>query len=648
MLAEGINNPWHGQLLRLRKDLPHIVDTETAHSGFVSLIHPLFSDKNIIHQRLVAFNCHDGWIGRLNEELRRSESGNLKELPAQYPARPTKRRGVYLADDRYGLLITDMTALGPCSRTIEFKPKWLAQSPSAPRGSLRCRSCARRAQIHDNSGRGPRFCPLSLLEDSRAIVKRAAENIISSAVKTGELEDCMVDRLTTFLLDSGEAKFVLNTLRSYQLALDATGIMDTLEDPDEDNPKFMSELIATKFCAAMTLRDCNIYIRFPESGAGSPEIRVGDLDLKSVRKAAYWVSVDKPLIEEGWYEGKDAKGKSNVDYEFFRGKAASRKRDHVPLREETEISETGKSISLSNTIRRLPLTLRRVTSNMPNLLKQPRSPSNSSPATENAPGKNENALNQAWEVSDPREVPKDELELDQREADERKANERKKRREEHLNKLRKPFRNVFIRNKKRMPNPTPERLQVIEQKWAQMNAAALDCFENPEYRKLMLELEVKDGGILSQQGIAVADGVVQDPDGLELALCEAMETSMASDDDDDDDDALNDSVSCEDNENTYNVEEMAFWEEEAREECVRFFEGLVEERMQDIRERQRRRGERAEREAEQIRGWMETSGVVVPNPEGGGGGGKQRKWKCWEEEDEDEEDDSDDGSQRRW
>ena len=53
----------------------------------------------------------------------------------------------------------------------------------------------------------------------------------------------------------------------------------------------------------MTLRDCTLYLRVPDDDTEEIESRIGDLDLKSPNKAAYWKSVEQPLIDEGWYMG---------------------------------------------------------------------------------------------------------------------------------------------------------------------------------------------------------------------------------------------------------------------------------------------------------------------------------------------------------
>ena len=58
-----------------------------------------------------------------------------------------------------------MDAEKPDDLVIEFKPKWLAQSPNAPPMALRCRNCAREAYRAIKSNRPDMviFCPLHLV-----------------------------------------------------------------------------------------------------------------------------------------------------------------------------------------------------------------------------------------------------------------------------------------------------------------------------------------------------------------------------------------------------------------------------------------------------------------------------------------------------
>jgi inositol-pentakisphosphate 2-kinase len=63
------------------------------------------------------------------------------------------------------------------------------------------------------------------------------------------------------------------------------------------------------FRAAMTLRDCTVFVRFPADAADDHliEARIGDLDLKSPDKSQYWKDMENALIDEGWYTGTEKK-----------------------------------------------------------------------------------------------------------------------------------------------------------------------------------------------------------------------------------------------------------------------------------------------------------------------------------------------------
>lgn len=58
----------------------------------------------------------------------------------------------------------------------------------------------------------------------------------------------------------------------------------------------------------MTLRDCSVYIRFPEKEKDDEreiEARLGDLDVKSAEKGEAWKKQEKELIDGGWYTGTE-------------------------------------------------------------------------------------------------------------------------------------------------------------------------------------------------------------------------------------------------------------------------------------------------------------------------------------------------------
>src|SRR5438046_1549160 len=139
--AEGAANvvyklhPHHPDLVRLRKARSVIPYREVAHS-FETVVRPLFPHDALLHPRLITLSDADVMIPPLNEALREKEAdGNRLEM----------RRGAYLAtDEDHAMLVPDMSPQHERERFLEFKPKWLMQSPSAPAAARRCRTCALR------------------------------------------------------------------------------------------------------------------------------------------------------------------------------------------------------------------------------------------------------------------------------------------------------------------------------------------------------------------------------------------------------------------------------------------------------------------------------------------------------------------------
>lgn len=173
---------------------------------------------------------------------------------------------------------------------VEFKPKWLTQSLSAPANSKRCRQCAHVARANAKRSRtgeplAALFCPLDLVSESPADLRLVASQLIAR-----DRSEVTIERFAKWL----ETDTLLRKLRSYQRQLDRRGVLIG-DVADED------------LLAAMTLRDCTVFVKFPpaESG-GQIEARLGDLDLKSRAKKEYWRRTELALIDEGWYEGTES------------------------------------------------------------------------------------------------------------------------------------------------------------------------------------------------------------------------------------------------------------------------------------------------------------------------------------------------------
>ena len=127
--------PLDGMVLRLHKQNPSglLYNTIIEHFDKAAL---LLAPSDVLQPKLWPRPNVD-LIGQLNRSLESAEAQD---------ARPRKRHGVYLdRREPNTMLIADMSPRTEHERLVEFKPKWLLQSPSAPPKSKRCRTCALKA-----------------------------------------------------------------------------------------------------------------------------------------------------------------------------------------------------------------------------------------------------------------------------------------------------------------------------------------------------------------------------------------------------------------------------------------------------------------------------------------------------------------------
>ena len=227
-----------GKLVRLRKHLPHAMPVEDSQRHFETIIRPLFSDENLIESEL--FQMSPSLLKDCNSKLRKMEKSDI---------RPAKRWGVYLTESpRYGCLITDMTWLvDDKTVSLEFKPKWLVQSPTAPAGSKRCRSCALRAMKKAGCTNQPETsnagsCPLNLMSSDKTKIKIFLDYVMESNSKRPSQD--VQRRLIDFLYQNT----LLERVKRLQMDLDPHGV-------------FKADLMSSDFLAAMTLRDCSLFLR---------------------------------------------------------------------------------------------------------------------------------------------------------------------------------------------------------------------------------------------------------------------------------------------------------------------------------------------------------------------------------------------------
>ncbi|CAG8976767.1 hypothetical protein HYALB_00008425 [Hymenoscyphus albidus] len=277
------------KLLRLRKNLATTLPCAVSQANWLRLIVPMFGSEQLVDQFLVQLRPARA-IERLNKQLVESEKprSTSKNSIYTHEARPPKRHGIYLANDEHGLLVTDMTP-GPLREEVmEFKPKWLVQSPSAPTNAKRCRQCAKRARAnakairsgHDVSRKT--FCPLDFVSQKTTDIDRITSQLEPDARKAPRFKHWL------------QSNTLLKRLKHAQIQLDPKGCFKA--DPEDE-----------KFRLAMTLRDCTVFLKYPSNGRGDGKVeaRIGDLDLKSSGKAEYWRTTERDLINEGWYQATE-------------------------------------------------------------------------------------------------------------------------------------------------------------------------------------------------------------------------------------------------------------------------------------------------------------------------------------------------------
>ncbi|KAK3902009.1 inositol pentakisphosphate 2-kinase [Staphylotrichum tortipilum] len=268
-----------GKLLRVPKAGTEAHSYEELQEYWETVVAPLFELEDLVQQQLVKFE-NDNVISRLN--------GALQD---ETETRRTDFEGQTVAATEYGLLVEDMRQKNPDDLTLEFKPKWLAQSPNAPPSATRCRNCAREAfKRHSKhpSKRKPNAvipCPLDYLSPSPSSLTHPLTPHTPPTTHPSQHA-----RLSTWL----QTNTLLPRLRAVQLANDTLGPLGV----DHGGAG------AAQLQLAMTLRDCACFVRVPADEGAEVEAKLADLDKKNwVSKLGYWQGMERRLVEGGYYEG---------------------------------------------------------------------------------------------------------------------------------------------------------------------------------------------------------------------------------------------------------------------------------------------------------------------------------------------------------
>lgn len=267
-------------VLRMRKDIQSTVSMTELKAQFEQRIAPLFAfDPSLLFPMDVVLLC-PAVLEDLNNQLTRlEETGKRKPM----------RRGIYhptFATEPYAALLPNLDH--GQSTMVEFKPKWLVQSPSAPRDAQRCRTCAlnARRRVKGAPGRGDMgFCPFDLLSRNRKILSVALRQVWTNE-----------DTLDAFLEAFRErVQPALRQLQRLQRVHGEVGLDDFRHPSGKD------------FSVAMALRDCSVALKVLNAKSKDKlemaTVKLIDLDLKDAGggKLAKWAKIEAELIDEGWY-----------------------------------------------------------------------------------------------------------------------------------------------------------------------------------------------------------------------------------------------------------------------------------------------------------------------------------------------------------
>lgn len=284
-----------------------------------------------------------------------------------YPPAPPRRSAVDededtdMEDEDEGEIWKDMAM-------IEFKPKWLTQSPNAPANWKLCRTCAvRLMQSHKSRERhgqeyeehepeAAEFCPLDLASGDPARIEKATfaivnmDNAVMIADPTPPSDDeeaedgsplppnineqlaaALSNSLVTLLTNFFRTSPIIPLMKQLQSRFGSRGVFtsatlqlmgenDTLPSEEELRRAGMAtgekyeSIVADEddIWTAMTLRDCSLFLKVwvrKRRGRGMEakiDCKVGDLDLKGGEggRAVYWRDVERRLRMGEWYSGK--------------------------------------------------------------------------------------------------------------------------------------------------------------------------------------------------------------------------------------------------------------------------------------------------------------------------------------------------------
>ncbi|OAK99405.1 hypothetical protein IQ06DRAFT_18188 [Phaeosphaeriaceae sp. SRC1lsM3a] len=310
-----------GQVLRVNKGLSKTLRSEEVISGFYDHVRPLFSQQarltTVVNSSTNDYSLHTDQLSNADLTMFLMDHRGVG-LHSKVMANLSTKCDAIRKDDtphsspntsRWGILLPDLSPTPGSSVTIEVKPKWLAQSPTAPPDAIRCRTCA--LQLLKPKDPKVYLCPLQLLDGTRDIVYnwvkgRVAEQMDDSANAAGQTGK-IASHIANYITE-GPVKPLLKHLRVLQSRLDHSGILG--RDQLRNFPKEARDIRDHNLRLAMTLRDCSLYIRICYTSSrvdpSSLECKVGDLDFKSQDKMDDWADKERELLESGAYTRQTA------------------------------------------------------------------------------------------------------------------------------------------------------------------------------------------------------------------------------------------------------------------------------------------------------------------------------------------------------
>lgn len=300
-----------GRLLRVPKAGTKAHSYVELQEYWETAVKPLFRPEDLAQQMLIKLG-DASVISRLNGTLEKEEDNRRPDF-----------RGSRIALAEHGMLVEDMRPSmpqpphidsasfahipplpplppgHPDDFTLEFKPKWLAQSPNAPASATRCRTCAlnahRRHTRQEKAGNRAIPCPLRFLASTAPGSSPVVAILDYLSVPNPPLTPRAPTpeqraRLARWL----QTNTLLPRIREAQLANDRGGpLAANAHDP--------------RLELAMTLRDCACFVRIPADPSAPIEAKLADLDKKNGEaKLGYWHAIERCLIEDGYYEERES------------------------------------------------------------------------------------------------------------------------------------------------------------------------------------------------------------------------------------------------------------------------------------------------------------------------------------------------------